>query len=48
VKQAYKAGAVAFAEKYKPEYMGFGIEINAQRSRRARSTSPTWGEWLKP
>lgn len=29
VKHDYKAGAVAFAEKYKPEYMGFGIEINA-------------------
>ena len=29
VKKAYKAGAVAFAGKHKPEYMGFGIEINA-------------------
>lgn len=28
VKQAYKAGAVAFAGKHKPAYMGFGIEIN--------------------
>jgi hypothetical protein len=28
VKQTYKAGAVAFADKYEPAYMGFGIEIN--------------------
>lgn len=27
-KQIYKDSAVAFAEKYKPRYMGFGIEIN--------------------
>ncbi|MFH1751541.1 MAG: hypothetical protein ABH821_01220 [archaeon] len=27
-KQAYKNNAVAFAEKYKPEYLGFGIEVN--------------------
>jgi hypothetical protein len=29
VKQAYVAGAVAFADKYEPAYMGFGIEVNA-------------------
>ena len=27
-KQSYKTSAVNFAEKYKPKYMGFGIEIN--------------------
>ncbi|MDD5172245.1 MAG: hypothetical protein PHF60_04390 [Candidatus ainarchaeum sp.] len=27
-KQSYKSSAVAFAEKYKPEYMAFGIEVN--------------------
>lgn len=27
-KQSYKNSAVAFAEKYKPKYMGFGIEVN--------------------
>ena len=26
--EQYKISAVAFAERYKPEYMGFGIEIN--------------------
>ena len=29
VKQIYVEGAVAFADKYEPSYMGFGIEINA-------------------
>ena len=29
MKQAYEVGAVAFAKAYKPEYLGFGIEINA-------------------
>ena len=27
-KKTYKESAVAFAEKYKPKYMGFGIEVN--------------------
>src|SRR3989338_7997056 len=27
-KQTYKNSAVAFAEKYKPKYMGLGIEVN--------------------
>ena len=27
-KQRYKDSAIAFAEKYKPEYLGFGIEVN--------------------
>lgn len=27
-KQSYKSSAANFAERYKPEYMGFGIEIN--------------------
>jgi hypothetical protein len=27
-KQAYKDAAVAFAEKYEPEYLGLGIEVN--------------------
>jgi hypothetical protein len=27
-KQGYEAGAVSFAKAYKPEYIGFGIEIN--------------------
>ncbi len=27
-KQSYKDSAAAFAEKYKPEYMAFGIEVN--------------------
>ncbi len=27
-RQAYKDEAVAFAEKYKPEYLGLGIEVN--------------------
>jgi hypothetical protein len=27
-KQSYKAGAVGFVKAYKPEYIGFGIEIN--------------------
>ena len=27
-KQKYKASAVSFAEKYKPEYLGLGIEVN--------------------
>ena len=29
VKQKYEVGAAAFAKAYKPEYLGFGIEINA-------------------
>ena len=28
IKQEYKAGAVSFVKAYKPEYIGFGIEIN--------------------
>ncbi|MEW6036457.1 MAG: hypothetical protein AB1529_07640 [Candidatus Micrarchaeota archaeon] len=27
-KRKYKEGAVAYAEKYKPEYLGLGIEVN--------------------
>ena len=27
-KQKFKASAVSFAEKYKPEYLGLGIEVN--------------------
>ncbi|MBI5000261.1 MAG: hypothetical protein HZB92_01860 [Euryarchaeota archaeon] len=27
-KESYKAGAVAFAEKYRPEYFAMGIEVN--------------------
>lgn len=27
-RQAYKDSAAAFAEKYKPKYLGFGIEVN--------------------
>ncbi len=27
-KQGYKSGAVSFAEAYRPEYIGFGVEVN--------------------